>query len=644
MKPRQIPSHKVIKEEIQKSHERSRRYGIDPNCVVNPHQVRLSPNELELSINRNQTFFDIAVRQLEDLYEICGDSFTMILADSEGYFLHIVGSPPMLKRLAEVNCSLGFRWTERDVGTTATALAIAGKIPVQITEKESFCRRGRGYTNSAAPIFAEGDNLLGVVIATGDADQVHAHTLGMMITAARSIENELDLLKKGTELIIHNRSMKAVIESIDSGIIVINRDGMIVELNNRGMAMLRGHDVTGSAIQNLAPTGLDWVRLLHSETECMDREFFFKLPDGGTIQVMATIRPIKVLQGELGGYVIKFDEISRIRKLVNEMAGSHAIFTLDDILGVSPAIQHAKKLALKAARNRSSVLITGETGTGKELFAQAIHNQGGRRKRPFVVINCGAIPRELLESELFGYVEGAFTGAAKGGRPGKFELANGGTVFLDEIGDMPMDMQVKLLRVLQSGEVLRIGEHRPRLVDVRIIAATNLDIKQAHVRGSFRPDLFYRLDVFPITVPPLRERRGDIVLLARYFLERRRSHFNNVIEGFSPEAEHLLESYNWPGNVRELENVIERVLNIVEEPFITLQHLAFLKGRLKKDLRPDQSEALLEFSEWQTIRDVMYSMGHNIAQASKALGISRPTLYKKLKKYNLDARVSATRR
>ena len=644
MKPRQILPRNGIKEEIRKSHERSRRYGIDPNCVVNPHQVRLSPKELDLRLNRNRIFYDIAVRQLNDLYEICGDGFAMILADSEGYFLYIVADPPMLKRLAEVNCDLGFRWTERDVGTTATALAIAQKIPVQVTEKESFCKRGRGYTNSAAPVFGEGDNLLGVVIATGAADQVHAHTLGMMITAARSIENELDLLKKGTELMIHNRSMKAVLESIDSGIIVTNSDGVIVELNDRGMAMLRGCDVRGSSIQNLAPTGLDWASLLHSETECMDREFFFKVPDGDTVQVMATIRPIKVLQGELGGYVIKFDEISRIRKLVNEMAGSRAVFTLDNIIGVSPAIQHAKKLALKGARNRSSVLITGETGTGKELFAQAIHNQSGRKKRPFVVINCGAIPRELLESELFGYVEGAFTGAAKGGRPGKFELANGGTVFLDEIGDMPMDMQVKLLRVLQSGEVLRIGEHTPRLVDVRIIAATNLDIKQAQVRGSFRPDLFYRLNVFPITVPPLRERREDIKLLARYFLDRRQPHFNNVIEGFSPEAEHLLESYNWPGNVREVENVIERLLNIVDEPLITLQHLAFLKGRPKKDLRAYQSEALLEFSEWQTIRDVMNSTGRNIAEASRVLGISRPTLYKKLKKYNLDSRVNAASR
>jgi len=378
--------------------------------------------------------------------------------------------------------------------------------------------------------------------------------------------------------------------------------------------------------------------LFRMEAECMDREFFLSVSDGQTVQVMATIRPIYDSSHKVGGYVIKFDEINRIRKLVNEMAGSHALFTLRDIIGASSAIQQAKKFAMKAARSRSSVLIIGETGTGKELFAQAIHNQSDRRERPFVTINCGAIPRELLESELFGYVEGAFTGAAKGGRQGKFELANGGTVFLDEIGDMPIDMQVKMLRVLQSGEVIRIGEHKPHSVDVRIIAATNVDIRQSYLRGSFRQDLFYRLNVFPITIPPLRERPEDIILFARHFLERRRRMLNSPVLGFTPRAEGLLLNYNWPGNVRELENVVERLLNIVDEQYIRREHLAFLKVKMGRALMANQQGALLEGSERQTIIDAMQAIGHNIALASRMLGISRPTLYRKLKKYNLVPR------
>jgi transcriptional regulator with PAS, ATPase and Fis domain len=639
MKSHQILQPNILKEEIRKSHERSKRYGIDPNCVVDPNQVRLSPKELKLRQNQNRIFFDTAVRQLKDLYSIIrGGGFVMILADHEGYFLHIIGDPSTLEGLSQVNCAPGFRWSERDVGTTATALSIARKIAVQITEKESFCQRGRGYTNSAAPIFDDNDRLLGVVIATGNADQVHSHTLGMMITAARSIEKEMRLLKNGNELLLQNQSMKAVLESIDSGIIVIDREGKIIELNNHGRAILKGNDFTGSSIQSMAQSGIDWASLFRMEAECMDREFFLNVSDGQTVQVMATIRPIYDSSHKVGGYVIKFDEINRIRKLVNEMAGSHALFTLRDIIGASSAIQQAKKFAMKAARSRSSVLIIGETGTGKELFAQAIHNQSDRRERPFVTINCGAIPRELLESELFGYVEGAFTGAAKGGRQGKFELANGGTVFLDEIGDMPIDMQVKMLRVLQSGEVIRIGEHKPHSVDVRIIAATNVDIRQSYLRGSFRQDLFYRLNVFPITIPPLRERPEDIILFARHFLERRRRMLNSPVLGFTPRAESLLLNYNWMGNVRELENVVERLLNIVDEQYIRREHLAFLKVKMGSALMANQQGALLEVSERQTIIDAMQAIGQNIALASRMLGISRPTLYRKLKKYNLVPR------
>jgi transcriptional regulator with PAS, ATPase and Fis domain len=639
MKSHQILQPNILKEEIRKSHERSKRYGIDPNCVVDPDQVRLTPKELKFRQKQNRIFFGTAVRQLKDLYSIIrGGGFVMILADHEGYFLHIIGDPATLEGLSQVNCAPGFRWSERDVGTTATALSIARKIAVQITEKESFCQRGRGYTNSAAPIFDDNDRLLGVVIATGNADQVHSHTLGMMITAARSIEKEMRLLKNGNELLLQNQSMKAVLESIDSGIIVIDREGKIIELNNHGRAILKGNDFTGSFIQSMAQSGIDWASLFRMEAECMDREFFLNVSDGQTVQVMATIRPIYDSSHKVGGYVIKFDEINRIRKLVNEMAGSHALFTLRDIIGASSAIQQAKKFAMKAARSRSSVLIIGETGTGKELFAQAIHNQSDRRERPFVTINCGAIPRELLESELFGYVEGAFTGAAKGGRQGKFELANGGTVFLDEIGDMPIDMQVKMLRVLQSGEVIRIGEHKPHSVDVRIIAATNLDIRQSYLRGSFRQDLFYRLNVFPITIPPLRERPEDIILFARHFLERRRRMLNSPVLGFTPRAESLLLNYNWLGNVRELENVVERLLNIVDEQYIRREHLAFLKVKMGRALTANQQGALLEVSERQTIIDAMQAIGQNIALASRMLGISRPTLYRKLKKYNLVPR------
>ncbi|MFH1079682.1 MAG: sigma 54-interacting transcriptional regulator [Pseudomonadota bacterium] len=626
----------VLKEKIRKSHERSRQYGIDPNSSIAPSHVSLTEKQIKIRKNRIRSFYDITVRNLNNLYKIIsGGGFALILADHEGYILHMVGDPAIQKQLARVNCAIGFRWSEQDVGTTAIALSVARHIPVQITEKEIFCKRGYPFTNSAAPIFDDNKNMLGVIVTTGNATLMHSHTLGMMITAARSIENELGILKKSNELRIQNQSMKAVLQSMKSGIIVLDHKGIVTEMNDHGQEILKGSNIIGSSIRDLTGEGVAGDDPLHDGTEYIDREFFFKIPGKGSIQIMATIRSIQEPYGECRGYVIEFNEINRIHKLVNEMAGSRAMFSFQDIIGVSLAIQQVRKLAIKATRSRSTVLITGETGTGKELFAQGIHNHSEFSNCPFVTINCGAIPRELLESELFGYVGGAFTGAAKSGRPGKFELARGGTVFLDEIGDMPMDMQVKLLRVLQSGEVVRIGEHRPLKVDVRIIAATNIDIREACHQGGFRKDLFYRLNVFPIHIPPLRDRKEDILQLARHFMNRRRLILSSPVVSLSHEAEEVLLKYRWPGNVRELENVIERLLNVVDEEIITQEHLAFLKQPMLRIASNETPEALLTLTEKKAINDTLKDLDYNIAQASQALGISRPTLYRKMKKYGL---------
>jgi len=278
----------------------------------------------------------------------------------------------------------------------------------------------------------------------------------------------------------------------------------------------------------------------------------------------------------------------------------------------------------------------GETGTGKELIAKAIHNQSERRHHPFVAINCGAIPRELLESELFGYTEGAFTGAKRGGCPGKFELATGGTVFLDEIGDMPIDMQVKLLRVLQSGEVYRIGQHKSISIDLRIIAATHLNLNQEVEKGNFRDDLFYRLNVLPISIPPLRERPEDIILLARHILTRCCHVLKKGEVKFSSESEQVLARFHWPGNVRELENVVERAVNLVSGKVIEPENFGFLTPRKGKPSLTVRQGALLEEVEKQTIMETTEAMQYNISKAAKTLGISRATLYKKLKKHNLS--------
>ena len=313
-------------------------------------------------------------------------------------------------------------------------------------------------------------------------------------------------------------------------------------------------------------------------------------------------------------------------------------YTLDSIVGGSGAIQDLRKEALKAAATNLPVLISGESGTGKELFSQAIHHASPRRLHPFVRINCAAIPRDLMESELFGYDEGAFTGALSRGKPGKFELAHHGTVFLDEIGDLPLDMQPKLLRVLEEKALERVGGTTVIPVDFRLIAATNQNLEEMVGRGRFRRDLFYRLNVIPLNIPPLRERREDIIPLARLMLREILKETTNGEIEIDTQAETILRNYDWPGNVRELSNVLERIISSLEGATIFARHVpVHLYGKPKGPALP-QALMLKEVTrraEQDAIRHALAVSKGNKARAAKLLGIHRTLLYKKMRKHGI---------
>jgi transcriptional regulator with PAS, ATPase and Fis domain len=592
----------------------------------------LSTWELKLRKDQNKAFLEVASIQIRELYRfVAGSGFAVAIVDGEGYILDNIGDRSMLEKLEKANCFPGFRWSEKDVGTSAIGVTLARKAPIQVTAAEHFCNRAHGHTCSASPVFGDGNSLTGIIAMTGEATRVHPHTLGMVITAAKAIENQLRIMRTSQELLLRNNYMNAIIESIDSGVLAVDKEGLVTQINKQGRRILDRYD-------NLERKPIS--ALLGSQDELRenvssgytDREIFIKAPRK-TVQLVATAKPIFDSSGKMQGSIFVFHEIHRIRKLINSMAGTPARFTFEDIIGMSPPLQEAKRLSMLAAASKSNVLLLGETGTGKELFAQSIHNLSDRRNHPFVAINCGAIPRELLESELFGYVEGSFTGAKKGGRPGKLELADGGTVFLDEIGDMPVDMQVKLLRVLQSGEIYRIGQHKPISVDIRIIAASYVDIKQEVERGNFREDLFYRLNVLPIEIPPLRERSGDLRLIGRHILNRCRQTLGKPDVKFSPEAEKALTSYHWPGNVRELENVIERAVNLVDGVVIHPQHFGPLALTKTKAHFTGRKGSLLEDLEKQAIAEALTGMSKS--KAAEVLGITRATLYRKLKRYKI---------
>ncbi|SFR02092.1 sigma-54 interaction domain-containing protein [Desulfoscipio geothermicus] len=346
----------------------------------------------------------------------------------------------------------------------------------------------------------------------------------------------------------------------------------------------------------------------------------------------------------------------RRKKQPASRGGLNVIFTVDNIIGNSPQMIDLKETLLKVAPRNSNILITGESGTGKELFAQAIHAASLRRSGPFIKINCAAIPETLLESEFFGYEEGAFTGGKKGGQVGKLELANGGTVFLDEIGDLSFALQAKLLRFIQQKEIQKLGGGEVKVSDVRVVAATNVNLEHMVKYKKFREDLYYRLNVVNLTIPPLRERREDIIDLAHSFIKKFNRLFGLRVTGMTPEVEAAFQKYSWPGNVRELENTIERAFNVLDGNTICQahlpQHIADIfeeddSSRGLDNIHQQEKGFTLSFNEGQTLSEIMnqtekmvilqtlMNSKGNKARAAQLLGISRPGLYKKLVKYNL---------
>jgi transcriptional regulator with PAS, ATPase and Fis domain len=312
-------------------------------------------------------------------------------------------------------------------------------------------------------------------------------------------------------------------------------------------------------------------------------------------------------------------------------------------------------MCIKASKSISNVLILGESGTGKELIAQSIHNASSRRNEPFIAINCGALPKGLIESELFGYEGGSFTGANKEGKPGKFELADGGTMFLDEIGDMPLDTQVSILRVLQNKEIVRIGGSKSKPIDIRVIAATNKNLLQSIQDNSFREELYYRLNVFTINVPSLRERKRDILTLAEHFISYYNRALNKNVVKINEDVIDVFNKYSWPGNIRELENIIERAINIVESDTITIKDLPFELQKLvgdnsnkdtidnkdnislnnKDNIQADMTDKKMNLEKDELIKSLIINNG-NVIKSAQQLGISRRTLYRKLDKYNIS--------
>ncbi len=433
-----------------------------------------------------------------------------------------------------------------------------------------------------------------------------------------------------------NEFLLNCLNSIDEGITICDRDGRLLFYNKTTLEIMgpKVEEVLNKKMIEFSNIKPLLYQVIESEKSIIDAEYKFEF-DNRIIHMICSGYPLYDSSGNLIGAIDIFRGIERSRKLANKIAGYNAAYRFEDIVGKSATIQETTKIAKSFSNNTENVLIQGESGTGKELFAQSIHNFSIRNTKPFIAINCASFPNELIESELFGYEEGAFTGAKAGGKPGKFELANGGTLLLDEVGEMQFYMQAKLLRVLETKAITRVGGNKEINVDVRIIAATNRDLGSMANVGQFRKDLYYRLSVLTIQVPPLRERSEDILDLASYFLKTIGSKYRANVKGFSNDAKDALLLYKWPGNVRELESLISRVIFLCNTEQVTGEDLikAGLSVGDNKASGIINKQKLNKINE-EIINTTLKKMGGNKKKTAEVLGISRQTIYRYLSKRN----------
>lgn len=621
---------------VAQSWQRCRNLGLDPR--ITNKAVVVGDAELARRIGKNRHLISVAVPIMEELQSlVCGSGFMTLITDSDGIILELLCNAGLRAAAAERNLVSGGNWLEEQAGTSAIGLSIRLGQPVQIVGAEHYCLCDHELTCSAAPLRGPEGTLLGIINMSAHRDRVHPHTLGMVMAAGKAITNQLRIEEDSRLIWLANQYLKTVIESITDGVVAIDAQGRIREINSEGAKILAVDGLTarGKDIQQLLDGQPFLKRVVEGGRPIVDAETVMDTRRG-RIHCLTSARPIIQEDGRIVGAVATLKEINRVHRVVNQITGAEARFTFDDIIGEDSAMRRAVHLAQVAARGMSTVLVQGESGTGKELFAQAIHN-ASVPGQPFVAVNCAAIPETLIESELFGYEGGAFTGASRNGRPGKFELANGGTIFLDEIGEMPLNIQTTLLRVLQERCVERIGGIRSIPINVRVIAATNKNLAVEARQGNFRRDLFYRLNVFKIDIPPLRERMTDIPLFVDFFTAQIAARSGKNIHGVSLPVLKKLQSFDWPGNVRQLENVIERAVNLAEEGVIAESHLPdFLQEEnAGGDRPPAASRASMHDIEKTAIIDALRHCGER-QKAAKSLGISRSTLYRRLRKYGLE--------
>ncbi|HJV71513.1 sigma-54-dependent Fis family transcriptional regulator [Ideonella sp.] len=652
-------------ETILHSHERCAALGL--SRIERPDHAALIRSDLAIARERNLRLHLHAAPVMELLLEQTMATQSMVvLTDAQGTVLHSVGHDAFLQRASKVALAPGANWSESSKGTNAIGTALVDELPTVVHAGEHYMHANGFLTCSAAPIFDPRGNMLGVLDVSGDHQSYHMHTMGLVKMSARMIENHWLSDDFRHALRLHFHSRPEFIGTLMEGIVAVGRDGKLLGANRGALDQLA---MSGAALRMNTIASLFSVTVgavIDHFRSPMAPPMAMVLPNGQRLHMRAVFN--WPTWHALGSVTIDAagDEVEAA--LNPGPAGDGGFFAAAagarTATGASPAMSGLRYLQTGDAQmeavitkvrrvlNRDiSVLVLGETGTGKELLARAIHHDSERSRYPFVAVNCASIPENLIEAELFGYEDGAFTGARRKGSPGKILQANGGTLFLDEIGDMPLSLQARLLRVLQERQVTPLGSAKSVPVDVAVVSATHRALRDMIGSHTFREDLYYRLNGLVVRLPPLRE-RSDLMTIVRKIL---RAETNGRPLELEPEVVTLLQGYHWPGNIRQLTNVLRTAAVMAGgEMMITRSHLSddFLEDA-QRDLPaaspampampaaaaapptpatdPAASAATLEEMELRTIQRAVDEAGGNISVASRRLGISRNTIYRKLR-------------
>jgi transcriptional regulator of acetoin/glycerol metabolism len=632
----------VLDSTLLDSWRRCREMGVEPS---GSRCYEISPeNQLEpfLSMYR-EVALDVENRIFSSVRE---NNQIITVSDDVGRIIHMRGSRRILKKADKLNFIPGANWTETSVGTNAIGTSLAVGQPQVVLGREHYCRTHQAWNCSAAPIIDPHGNIWGCLDISGPMQEDHEFALGLVIASAREIEHALFSLYVSHFEKKYQSLLATICNAAHMGVLITDHRGIITYSNKLAEAML-GWPINMRGQRADAHVAYDFLHLRRT-LGSLRQEFHVDPVDVPCLTKPAVTARVSLV----------FDDSSIPHHTVIMLSDSrHPHFAVPaprprlsaraaegrwfgGVYFRSHAIAQVVQRARQAAQTPSTLLLLGETGTGKELFAKAIHDASPRAAGPFVPVNCGAFPRELIQSELFGYKGGAFTGAHRQGRVGKFRQADKGTLFLDEISEIPLDMQVNLLRPLAERRVASVGDEREYSVDIKIIVASNRNLSDMVEMGAFRRDLFYRINVVSLHIPPLRQRKEDIGLLAEYYARKLAGDFRLPFASIDPAVMKIFLDHAWPGNVRELVHCVECAINIAEGGVLRPEDLPhYLTHGAPEAAQSPLAKFNLSNATADAIREALRFHNGNISKAARALGIGRNTLYAKLKKMDCSAAV-----